>query len=198
MSNVLEGAGLAPAPSEPAEPAATEPAASVESAADAPVEPAAPAEPAEPEIVVPEGAENPDAVKNAIKAERDAAKAANARARALEAQLREQQEQARPLEDRLRDADAAKSEAELRALRIEIGVSKGLSLTLAKRLSGSTAEEIGADADALAAEMGSTPAVPSGASADGGFQPPPPAAKPDPAKEHGQFLAALLTGNRPQ
>src|SRR5579884_123932 len=136
MTDLLAGAGLVPAPSDEGAAAAE----TVETVAPAePAAPAAPAEPAAPapdetedEIVVPPGAENPDAVRNLIANERKAAKDANARARALEAQLRERENAARPLEDQLSDAKSAATEAALRALRIEIGVSKGLSLTMAK------------------------------------------------------------------
>lgn len=204
MTDLLAGAGLAPAPSDDgtaAEP--VEPAAPVETptpAAPAETAPAASAE-TDDEIVVPAGAENPDAVRNLIANERKAAKDANARARQLEAQLRERENAARPLEDQLSDAQSAASEAALRALRIEIGVGKGLSLTMAKRLSGTTEAEIAADADVVAAELGTTPAptpVLPGASADGGFQTPPPAAKPNPEADHGQFLGAILAANRGQ
>lgn len=52
-------------------------------------------------------------------------------------------------------AEAMKaSAAELRALRAEVALEKGLSSTLAKRLQGSSRDEIEADADDLLAEFG--------------------------------------------
>ncbi len=51
-------------------------------------------------------------------------------------------------------AEGKATAAEQRALRAEVAIEKGLSATLAKRLQGSTKEEIEADADDLLKEFG--------------------------------------------
>lgn len=56
--------------------------------------------------------------------------------------------------ERASTAEGKASQAELRALRAEVALDKGLSATLAKRLQGSTREEIEKDADELLAEFG--------------------------------------------
>lgn len=56
--------------------------------------------------------------------------------------------------ERASTAEGKASQAELRALRAEVALDKGLSATLAKRLQGSTREEIEQDADELLAEFG--------------------------------------------
>lgn len=54
--------------------------------------------------------------------------------------------------EREREAQRAK-EAELKALRLEVGQQKGLPPTLAQRLSGSTREELEADADLVLSDL---------------------------------------------
>lgn len=179
MTDVLAGTGLEPAPEVPDEPgvAPVEP---------EPTEPVA--EPAEPEIVVPEGAENPDAVKAAIKAERTKARDANARARDLERQLRERDEADKPLEERVTSADARAAQADLKVVRLEVALEKGLTIKQAARLIGTTKQELEDDADELVSDLGVTPAKPN---LDGGYKKDPPKPK-DPARDHGAFLAAVI------
>lgn len=55
------------------------------------------------------------------------------------------------LSDQLAEESTARQEAERRALVLEIATEKGLTPALAKRLSGSTREELEADADELSA-----------------------------------------------
>jgi len=145
----------------------------------------------EPEVepVIPEGADNPDAVKALITAERNRAKEANRKARDLERQLRERDDAAKPLAERVTEADAARDEANLKAMRLEVALDKGLSLTLSKRLSGSTKDELEADADELVSLLGAAPRP----DLDGGYKPPPPKDK-DPNKAHNAFIAGILQG----
>ena len=57
-------------------------------------------------------------------------------------------------------AEAKASEAELRAMRVEVGHEKGLSPSQARRLIGSTKEELEADADELLASFEVKPPKP--------------------------------------
>lgn len=57
------------------------------------------------------------------------------------------------LRDQLAAAERAAQEAELRALRLEVAADKGLTPSQAKRLVGSTLEELEADADDLLADF---------------------------------------------
>lgn len=150
---------------------------------------------AEETIELPEGAQNPDAVTALIRAERKLAKEANARARELEKQAADAAEAAKPLAERVSSAEQKAQEAELRALRLEVGVGLGLTPTLSRRLSGTTAEELATDAAALIAELGTkpTPHVPG---LDGGVKPPPPPANVDPSVAHSQTLVNLITRHR--
>lgn len=88
--------------------------------------------------------------------------------RALEAEvksLRPLADKARQLEeagktevqkaaDRATEAERKAAEAEMRALRLEVAADKGLTPTLARRLVGSTRDELEADADELLASVG--------------------------------------------
>lgn len=60
------------------------------------------------------------------------------------------------LTEKLTGAETRASTAEGKLLRYEIAASKGLDAKWAMRLSGSTKEELEADADALAKEIGGT------------------------------------------
>jgi type IV secretory pathway VirB10-like protein len=153
-------------------------------------QPDPPAEVEDEEITLPEGARNPDAVEALIRAERKKAKEANARARELERQAAEAAEASRPLEERLANAERKAKAAELTALRVEVGTGLGLSLTLAKRLSGETAEELAQDAATLIAELGNRP-KPQVPGLDGGVKTPPPVAT-DPTKAHNNWLGGLI------
>jgi hypothetical protein len=56
--------------------------------------------------------------------------------------------------DKLAEAERRAAEAESRSLRYEIAAEKGLTIKMAKRLVGTTREEMEADADELLAELG--------------------------------------------
>lgn len=185
--SALSALGLEPTPEDPPEDTAAP-----EEPAPEPTEPVADppaADPPEEPVVVPPGADNPEAVERLIKAERDKAKKANATARDLQRQLAERTEAEQPLEDRLTAAEQRAQAADLRALRLEVAMDKGLKMTLASRLAGSTKEELEADADELVAEFGVTPKP----GLDGGYKTDPPKPK-DPAREHGEFIANVLRG----
>jgi flagellar biosynthesis/type III secretory pathway protein FliH len=181
--SLLEAAGLQPEPEQPDE-------AGVASVDEG--EPVAP--PEEESIEIPDGAKNPDAVKALIQAERKKAREANARARELERQATEAAEANRPLEERLANAERKAQEAELNALRVEVGTNLGLSLTLSKRLSGQTVEELAQDANTLLAELGNRP-KPQVPGLDGGVKTPPPVAA-DPKLAHNTFLSNLIAQKR--
>lgn len=58
------------------------------------------------------------------------------------------------LEERVAEIERAARESELRAMRAEVANAKGLTPTQAKRLVGSTREELEADAAELLADIG--------------------------------------------
>ena len=149
---------------------------------------------AEEPVTIPEGAENPDAVKAAIQSERKLAREANARAREYKRQLEEIADAGKPLEERLANAERRAQEADLHAMRVEIGVSKGLSVELAKRLQGDDAASIQADAQTLSEAIAARPKqqLPS---LDGGVKDNPPPVG-DPAAAHNHLLADALRGLR--
>jgi flagellar biosynthesis/type III secretory pathway protein FliH len=183
--SLLEAAGLKPAPGdEPGVAPVEEPQ----------VAPEAPEKPEDESVEIPEGAKNPDAVKALIAAERKTAREANARAREFERQAAEAAEANKPLEERLANAERKAQEAELNALRVEVGTNLGLSLTLSKRLSGQTVEELAADANTLIAELGNRP-KPQVPGLDGGVKTPPPSPK-DPTQVHNAWLGQLIAGKR--
>lgn len=142
-------------------------------------------------IEVPEGADKPDAVKAAIKAERDAAKAARKEADDLRAKLREHEDRNKTDEQKLTERAERADAAEAKALRYEVAAAKGIDLRLALRLTGSTREELEADADTLKGLVKSETPSPD---LDGGARKTAPKPKVDPEKAHGQFLADLLGG----
>lgn len=96
---------------------------------------------------------NPDAVKAALQRERDAAAAAKkeadeARAEAQklkDAQLSDQERKDKEAKEATERATAA----EAKALKYEVAAAKGVPLTQAHRLQGSTKEELETDADAF-------------------------------------------------
>jgi hypothetical protein len=183
----LAGLGLASAEDVPATPPAVP-------LTPAPTPPASAAVPADgdddEEIEVPEGAENPDAVRNAIKAERKAAREANARARELESQLKARDDAQKPLEQQLAEAQENAEKAALAALRLQVAADAGIDLKLASRLQGTTLEELTADAETFKTAIG-TPAAAPAAPPEGGFRQPAPEKK-DPVSEHNALLTAIL------
>jgi hypothetical protein len=106
------------------------------------------------------GAQNPDAVRNAIKAERERAKAAKKaaddatseaeklRAKVQEFEDRDKSEQEKA-EKRAKDAEDKASKAEHKLLRLEVASAKKVPSNLASRLVGETKAELEADADEL-------------------------------------------------
>jgi hypothetical protein len=68
--------------------------------------------------------------------------------------LKTKAEGAKTLEDRVAEIERAAKDSEQRALRAEVANAKGLTPTQAKRLMGSTREELEADADELLKDIG--------------------------------------------
>lgn len=101
-----------------------------------------------------------DAGKKALEAERREKRAAEKRAKELEARLREFEDrdktEAQKLAERAEAAEAALAALESNALRSEVALEKGLTPSQAKRLIGSTREELEADADELLKDIGTT------------------------------------------
>jgi hypothetical protein len=187
-SALLAGIGIMPNdPADVPDPAAPvpDPAAPV---VDPPAGPPAPAGEPDPD---PSGAQNPDAYQRAIAAERKRAKDANAEARRLQAELDARETAAKPLEEQVAEANQKAKDAALIAVRYEIAAKVGLDLSLASRLSGSTREEIEADAAAFKAQVGTTPTAPL-VPPEGGVRTTP-EAKPDPATGHNALILELLT-----
>jgi hypothetical protein len=106
-------------------------------------------------------ADNPDAVRNALKRERDAAKAERKKAEDLASRIRELEDrdktETEKLGERASTAERRAEEAELRALRFEVAAAKGVPLQQAHRLAGGTREELERDADEFLASL--TPAT---------------------------------------
>lgn len=148
------------------------------------------------EITVPEGAENPDAVKAAIQRERDAAKAARHDAENLRNKLKEYEDrdksESEKLAERIAETERVAAEATARNLRYEVAAARGLDLKAASFLVGNTREEIEAKADELTQMLAAKQSqqVPS---FDGGARPAvaPPS---DPKDAHQGFISELLGG----
>ena len=68
--------------------------------------------------------------------------------------LKAKAEGAKTLEDRVAEIERQAKESEARALRAEVANAKGLTASQAKRLVGSTKEELEADADELLKDIG--------------------------------------------
>ena len=68
--------------------------------------------------------------------------------------LKKRAEGAKTLEDRVAEIERQAKDSEARAMRAEIANAKGLTPTQAKRLVGSTREELEADADELLKDIG--------------------------------------------
>ena len=133
-------------------------------------------------------AENPDAVRNAIRRQTEAAKAEKKRADDLAKKVKEHEDaklsDKEKLEGRAKTAEEEAAAAKRVAMQFEVAADKDLKLGLAKRLTGATREEMEADADALIADMGDAAKVggspkpkpsggkPKGQGGDGGATPP--------------------------
>lgn len=94
-----------------------------------------------------------DAGKRALEAERRNARAAAKERDALAQRLKEFEDrdksEAEKATQRITDAEGRASQAEAKAMRLEIAFEKGLTPAQAKRLVGATREELEADADEL-------------------------------------------------
>ena len=114
--------------------------------------PPTPAPPAVEPTAPPEGAPLGDAGLKALQAERTRAAKAEADLKALQQKIEDSQKTAeQKAADAITAATATAAQAEARALRYEVAAAKGLDLALAARLTGSTKEELEADADTLMA-----------------------------------------------
>lgn len=133
-----------------------------------PVEPTA--VPAEPQSQAPDMGTDPDwraeAEKwKALSRKHEEQSKANAdKARQFDELAEAQKSEQQKLADRLADAERKAAEAELRALRADVAQAKGVPAGL---LSGSSAEELEASADALLAFRGEAPKAPPVPSAAG-------------------------------
>lgn len=106
-----------------------------------------------------------DAGKKALAEERRARREAEARLKELEplaAKARQLEEakksEAEKLTEKLTAAEKRAAEAESKALRMEVATAKGLTQAQAKRLVGTTKEELEADADDLLKSFDAKPA----------------------------------------
>lgn len=94
-----------------------------------------------------------DAGKRALDAERKARRDAEQKLSDLQKRLGDLEDkdksELQKLTDRLAVAEKTAADAEARALRMEVAVSKGLTAAQAKRLTGATKDELEADADEL-------------------------------------------------
>jgi hypothetical protein len=99
-----------------------------------------------------------DGGKRALDAERKARRAAEARAKELEAKVKEAEDAEKTEVEKLQGQVATLTkqaeDAQSRADRFEVAASKGLTLAQARRLVGSTKEELETDADEMRAELG--------------------------------------------
>jgi hypothetical protein len=125
--------------------------------------------------------------------ERTKAELADARKKVQEFEDRNKTE-GEKLTDRLTAAETRAQDAELRALRLEVAASKGLTPTQAKRLVGKTRDELEADADEIIeAFPPKQPAAPPSsrpsATARGGTDPTSP---PEPSVD--ELVASVLGG----
>lgn len=111
-----------------------------------------------------------------------ALKKANEEAAAARKKVKEYEDQGKSETQRLNDDLAAQrkraDEAETKALRLEVAAAKGLNAAQAKRLVGSTREELEQDADEILEAFPA--AAPSGGGGESGGATPPPTKKPSP------------------
>lgn len=106
---------------------------------------------------------DPDAgAKKALEAERKARREADAKAKDLEAQLAKIQDEGKSASDKLTEqvAQLTKNLADesVKRLRVEVAAARGLTPAQAKRLTGTTQEELEADADDLLEAFPAPPA----------------------------------------
>lgn len=134
--------------------------------------------PADPpkDSTTPPASDDPDAgAKKALEAERSARREAEKKLKEIQGQLDrlldKDKSEIEKLTAKLAEYERKAQEAEQRALRAEVAASKGLTPAQAKRLVGSTLEELEADADELLESF-----KPQEGNGDG--TPPPPDGKP--------------------
>ena len=121
---------------------------------------------------------DPDAgAKKALEAERKARRDAEKQLKDIQAQVKQLEDadksELERLTERLAEAEKRATAAEGRADRFEVALEKGLDMTRAKRLTGSTREELEADADELhtwqaGSNEGHAPSKPTEALSGGG------------------------------
>jgi len=135
-----------------------------------------------------------DAGKKAITAEREARKTAEKAVTDLTARVKAfedaQKTDAEKSSEALASAQKTATESAAKALRYEVAAEKGIPLTAAARLTGTTREELLADADALKGLLGATgpgprPDLTQSSTRD-------PAAKGTPEADFANFLGAQL------
>lgn len=99
-----------------------------------------------------------DGGKRALEAERKARRAAEKRAQDAEAKVKEAEDVDKTVTERLQgqvtELTKQAEAAQAKATRFEVAAAKGLSLAQARRLVGSTKEELEEDADSMRAELG--------------------------------------------
>lgn len=116
----------------------------------------------------PEPTKDPDSLgdggKKALDAERKARRDAEKATTDLQKRLKEYEDRDKTdgekAADALRAAEKRADEAEARALRLEVAADKGLTPVQAKRLVGSTKEELEADADEILEAFPASSATP--------------------------------------
>jgi hypothetical protein len=99
-----------------------------------------------------------DAGKRALEAERKARRKAEAEAKELRDKVKQAEDaektELEKLQGQVADITKRAEAAEAKADRFEVAAAKGLSLAQARRLVGSTKEELEQDADEMATELG--------------------------------------------
>lgn len=97
----------------------------------------------------------------ALNSERDARKVAEQKVKELEKQITDSKKSAEELAaENLETEKSGRLAAEARALKYEVAAEQGLELKLASRLSGTTRDELVADAKALKELVGAMPSTP--------------------------------------
>lgn len=112
-----------------------------------------------------------DAGKKALDEERKARKAAEAELAKYRKAEQDRADADRTEAEKRAAAEQRAAAAELRAAKVEVAHAKGLTPAQAKRLNGSTREELEADADEILRDFPTAPANPA-----------PPAPRPDPGQ----------------
>lgn len=139
-------------------PASTAPETTPPAAAPTAAVPAPPPASSTPPATGDQGDQLGEGGKKAIQAERDARAKAEADLKALRQEIEDSKKTAeQKAADAIQAAQATANDATSKALRYEVAAAKGLDLSLAARLTGSTKEELEADADALMALIPKAP-----------------------------------------